>query len=104
MRYHGVGWGLQQVMFNMSAQGTSQTQILKNFALATLNRMVRRSQLAANSIERTQWIHGWANRILGYGFTEFDSEIKAMATEENADGTLKWPKLGIGNKALRNLF
>ncbi len=103
MRYKKVGWGLQQVLYYMRPE-RSVIATQKNFALAALNRLERRAKLSDRNIEREVWIHGWANRVLGYGFYDSDSEIKEMRKELDARGELKWPKLKISPQNLRSLF
>lgn len=104
MRYQSVGWGLQQVLFWAQSSEQSALSNLQAFSRAALRTLLRRSELASNPIERDQWIHGWANRVLGYGFRDTDMEIKEMKKERRSDGTLKWPKLFIGSRALRDIF
>jgi len=103
MRYSNVGWGLQQVLYWTDLKSGSLEQ-LKSLARAALNRLTRRAMLSGREIEREVWIHGWANRVLGYGYLDSDSYIQNMKRERKPDGKLSWPKLHIGDRALRQLF
>jgi hypothetical protein len=61
-RYHGEGWGLLQVLENMSASG-SPVRDFSNAAKEVLTRRVRNSPPARHE---EHWLAGWKNRVAGY--------------------------------------
>lgn len=103
-RYQRIGWGLQQVLFKMRPASGNAFKNYKLFSNAATAIMIRRAQLSGREIEQKRWIHGWVNRTLSYGYVDKDPEIVAMKKLRYADGSLQWPKLHIGTRALRGLF
>lgn len=62
-RYSGQGWGLLQVLENMSDEG-DPARAFGASAGAMLERRVRNSPPARNE---ARWLKGWLNRVGGYG-------------------------------------
>jgi len=61
-RYKGQGWGLLQVLENMSDQGDARRAFVAS-ARAMLERRVRNSPPERNE---ARWLKGWLNRVAGY--------------------------------------
>ena len=59
-RYNGIGWGLAQVLGDMSAGTTAE------FAEAGKRVLARRVKNAPPSRSEKQWLPGWNNRCDGY--------------------------------------
>jgi len=63
-RYNGQGWGLLQVLREMSQQEEMAT--LQAFREAAARVLTRRADNASNEIEKQRWLPGWLNRIDTY--------------------------------------
>jgi hypothetical protein len=61
-RYHGEGWGMLQVLENMTGSG-SPVRDFSNAAKEVLTRRVRNSPPARHE---ERWLVGWKNRVAGY--------------------------------------
>lgn len=61
--YQGQGWGLLQVLQQMSVSEGSALQQFRQAAEAVLR---RRAARAPKAIERQQWLGGWLNRLQTY--------------------------------------
>ena len=61
-RYKGQGWGLLQVLENMSDQGSARAAFAAS-AKAMLQRRVRNSPPKRNE---ARWLNGWIRRVEGY--------------------------------------
>lgn len=64
-RYQGQGWGLLQVLENMSAQ-TTQKDLMLSFRDAAKKVLTDRVQNAPKERNETRWLLGWTNRIDTY--------------------------------------
>lgn len=62
--YQGQGWGLLQVLQQMSQVDAASP--LQQFSQAAAAVLTRRAENAANPIERQQWLGGWLNRLKTY--------------------------------------
>ncbi len=62
--YRGQGWGLLQVLQQMSEDTNSQP--LQRFQQAAVKVLTRRAENADNPIERQKWLPGWINRLKTY--------------------------------------
>lgn len=62
-RYNGQGWGLLQVLENMSDRG-DPARAFGASAKAVLERRVKNSPPQRNE---ARWLKGWLNRVAGYG-------------------------------------
>lgn len=63
-RYEGQGWGLLQVLLEMS-ESPDQSALLK-FREAADTVLTRRAANAENPIERERWLPGWRKRLETY--------------------------------------
>jgi hypothetical protein len=63
-RYNGQGWGLLQVLLEMS--GTPDQAALVQFREAASTVLARRAESAKDTIERERWLPGWLKRLETY--------------------------------------
>ncbi|WP_449285162.1 hypothetical protein [Marinobacter sp. PE14] len=63
-RYNDQGWGLLQVLLEMS--GSPDQSALVQFREAAGNVLTRRAENAENPIERERWLPGWLKRLETY--------------------------------------
>ena len=63
-RYNGEGWGLLQVLLEMS--GSSDKSTLVQFREAAGVVLTRRAESAEDPIERERWLPGWLKRLESY--------------------------------------
>jgi hypothetical protein len=63
-RYDGLGWGLLQVLLEMS--GSPDQSALVKFREAAATVLTRRAENAENPIERERWLPGWRKRLETY--------------------------------------
>ena len=63
-RYEGQGWGLLQVLLEMS--GSSEQSALEQFRTAAGTVLTRRAENATDPIERERWLPGWLKRLESY--------------------------------------
>jgi len=63
-RYNGQGWGLLQVLLEMS--GTPDQAALVQFREAASTVLARRAESAKDPIERERWLPGWLKRLETY--------------------------------------
>jgi len=64
-RYAGQGWGLLQVLEEMS-QASSGREAVKNFAESAKRVLTRRVRNSPPSRNEARWLPGWLNRISTY--------------------------------------
>lgn len=74
-RYQGQGWGLLQVLQQMTA--TEGATALARFREAAAAVLTRRAELAPRAIERQRWLPGWLRRLQSY-------REPAMLEDDNA--------------------
>lgn len=63
-RYDNQGWGLLQVLLEMS--GPSDRSALEQFREAAATVLTRRAENAEDPIERERWLPGWLKRLETY--------------------------------------
>ncbi|WP_418142036.1 hypothetical protein [Marinobacter sp. MA] len=63
-RYNNQGWGLLQVLLEMS--GPSDRSALEQFREAAATVLTRRAENAEDPIERERWLPGWLRRLETY--------------------------------------
>lgn len=63
-RYNDQGWGLLQVLLEMS--GSPDRSALVQFREAAVTVLTRRADNAKDSIERERWLPGWLKRLETY--------------------------------------
>ncbi|MBY6070542.1 hypothetical protein KUV35_04510 [Marinobacter salsuginis] len=63
-RYNNRGWGLLQVLLEMS--GPSDRSALEQFREAAATVLTRRAENAEDPIERERWLPGWLRRLETY--------------------------------------
>ena len=63
-RYNGQGWGLLQVLLEMS--GAPEQSTVQQFREAAGTVLTRRAENAKESIERERWLPGWLKRLETY--------------------------------------
>jgi len=63
-RYNGEGWGLLQVLLEMS--GSPDRRALAQFREAAGTVLARRAENAKDPIERERWLPGWLKRLETY--------------------------------------
>lgn len=63
-RYNNQGWGLLQVLLEMS--GPSDRSALEQFREAAATVLTRRAENAEDPIERERWLPGWLKRLETY--------------------------------------
>ncbi|WP_305967340.1 hypothetical protein [Marinobacter salsuginis] len=63
-RYNNQGWGLLQVLLEMS--GPSDQSALEQFREAAATVLTRRAENAEDPIERERWLPGWLKRLETY--------------------------------------
>lgn len=63
-RYHGQGWGLQQVLQGMDKRDGRTA--LDRFRESSMRVLTQRAENAANTIEKERWLAGWLNRLETY--------------------------------------
>ncbi len=76
-RYGGIGWGLLQVLTEMTKEKDRDYPKRKLFAENALKVLTRRVKNSPNPKLQEKWIPGWTNRI----YTYYD--LKAEAKEKN---------------------
>lgn len=74
-RYQDQGWGLLQVLQQMTA--TEGATALARFREAAAAVLTRRAELAPRAIERQRWLPGWLRRLQSY-------REPAMLEDDNA--------------------
>jgi len=67
-RYHGEGWGLVQVLKDISKQPGSAdaTDLLQRFSKAAAERLARRVRNAPPERNEARWLEGWHVRVADY--------------------------------------
>ena len=63
-RYNDQGWGLLQVLLEMS--GSPDRSALGQFRVAAAQVLTRRAENAKDPIERERWLPGWLKRLETY--------------------------------------
>lgn len=64
-RYAGQGWGLLQVLEEMSQEGSGR-EAVKNFAESAKRVLTRRVRNSPRERNESRWLPGWLNRINTY--------------------------------------
>jgi hypothetical protein len=67
-RYDGDGWGLVQVLNDISKQPDSAdaTDLLERFSKAAAERLARRVRNSPSERNEARWLEGWHVRVAGY--------------------------------------
>ena len=67
-QYRGKGWGLLQVLLEMSSHpgGNPDASVLEQFRTAATEVLTRRADNARDPIEKERWLPGWLRRVDSY--------------------------------------
>jgi hypothetical protein len=82
-RYNDQGWGLLQVLEEMSGTETGE-HALHEFSRAAEAVLVRRVHNAPRERNEHRWLPGWKNRVKAYRQLRVSSPIRTSAVEKTA--------------------